>query len=97
MLELGSFAEEGHRLVGQRAADTVSLLVTVGKLGRLIAAGALGRGLPQTSVYQAADNDEAVQILRRILQEGDLVLVKGSRGIAMENIVAGLRCEMERS
>jgi UDP-N-acetylmuramoyl-tripeptide--D-alanyl-D-alanine ligase len=97
MLELGSFAEEGHRLVGQRAADTVSLLVTVGKLGRLIAAGALDRGLPQTSVYQAADNDEAVQILRRILQEGDLVLVKGSRGIAMENIVAGLRCEMERS
>jgi UDP-N-acetylmuramoyl-tripeptide--D-alanyl-D-alanine ligase len=91
MLELGSFEEEGHRLVGRRTADTVSLLVTVGNLGRLIAAEALACGLPQTSVYQAADNDEAVRVLQQILDEGDLVLVKGSRGIAMENIVARLR------
>jgi UDP-N-acetylmuramoyl-tripeptide--D-alanyl-D-alanine ligase len=91
MLELGSFEEEGHRLVGRRAADTVSLLVTVGKLGRLIAQEALACGLPETSIYQVADNDEAVQILERTLSEGDLVLIKGSRGIAMENIVAKLQ------
>jgi UDP-N-acetylmuramoyl-tripeptide--D-alanyl-D-alanine ligase len=92
MLELGSFEDEGHRLVGRRAADAVSLLVTVGKLGRLIAEEALAHGLPQTSVYQVADNDGAVQVLERILAEGDIVLVKGSRGIAMESIVARLRC-----
>lgn len=91
MLELGSFEEEGHRQVGRRAADRVSLLVTVGKLGRLIAEEALAHGLPEASVYRAADNDEAVQILERILAEGDVVLVKGSRGIAMEGIVAKLR------
>jgi UDP-N-acetylmuramoyl-tripeptide--D-alanyl-D-alanine ligase len=97
MLELGSFEGEGHRLVGRRAADTVSLLVTVGKLGRLIAEEALARGLPQTGVYQVADNDEAVQVLERILGEGDVVLVKGSRGIAMESIVAKLRCGAGRN
>ncbi len=97
MLELGSFEEEGHRLVGQRAAGTVSLLVTVGKLGRLIAAGALAGGLPQASIHQAAGNDEAAQILQGLLQEGDVVLVKGSRGIAMETIVARLRREVERN
>jgi UDP-N-acetylmuramoyl-tripeptide--D-alanyl-D-alanine ligase len=97
MLELGSFEEEGHRLVGRRAAETVSLLVTVGKLGRLIAEEALACGLPQASVHQVADNDEAVQLLKRILGEGDVVLVKGSRGIAMENIVAKIRRGAERN
>lgn len=91
MLELGTFQEEGHRLVGQRAAETVSLLVTVGKLGRLIAEEAIARGLPRAMVHPVADNDEAVQVLRIILIEGDVVLVKGSRGIAMESIVAELR------
>jgi len=97
MLELGSFEQEGHRLVGQRAANTVSQLVTVGKLGRLIAAGAVKSGLPEANVHQAADNDEAVRILQEILQEGDLVLVKGSRGIAMENIVARIRRAVEQN
>jgi UDP-N-acetylmuramoyl-tripeptide--D-alanyl-D-alanine ligase len=92
MLELGGFEEEGHRLVGRRAAETVSLLVTVGKLGRLIAAAALAHGLPQGNVYSVQDNDGAVQVLREILAQGDVVLVKGSRGIAMESIVAQLRC-----
>jgi len=91
MLELGSFEEEGHRLVGRRAAETVSLLVTVGKLGRLIAAEALAHGLSASNVYPVEDNDAAVQVLRDILVKGDVVLVKGSRGIAMENIVTQLR------
>jgi UDP-N-acetylmuramoyl-tripeptide--D-alanyl-D-alanine ligase len=90
MLELGSFEEEGHRLVGRRAAETATLLVTVGRLGGLIAQGALACGLPETSVYRVADNNEAVQVLRQILREGDVVLIKGSRGIAMESIVAEL-------
>lgn len=97
MLELGSFEQEGHRLVGRRAAETVSLLVTVGPLGRLIAAEALACGLPESSVHAVDDNDQAVQVLKRILGEGDVVLVKGSRGIAMENIVAKLRSGVERN
>ncbi|MBC7233853.1 MAG: UDP-N-acetylmuramoyl-tripeptide--D-alanyl-D-alanine ligase [Chloroflexi bacterium] len=90
MLELGSYEEEGHRLVGRRAADVASVLVTVGRLGRLIAEEALAAGMPPAAVYAVADNEEAVEVLRQILAEGDFVLVKGSRGIAMEHIVAKL-------
>ena len=90
MLELGSYEEAGHRLVGRRAADVVSVLVTVGKLGRLIAEEALAAGMSPSAVHAVADNDEAIAVLQRVLSEGDFVLVKGSRGIAMENIVAKL-------
>jgi UDP-N-acetylmuramoyl-tripeptide--D-alanyl-D-alanine ligase len=59
-------------------------------LGRLIAEEALAAGMPPAAVYAVADNEEAVEVLRQILAEGDFVLVKGSRGIAMEHIVAKL-------
>jgi len=90
MLELGSYEVEGHRLVGRRAAEVVSVLVTVGKLGHLIAEEAMAVGLSPSAVHAVADNDEAVTILHQILAEGDFVLIKGSRGIAMEGIVARL-------
>lgn len=90
MLELGSYEVEGHQLVGRRAADVVSILVTVGDLGRLIAEEALKVGMPTSAVHTVEDNDAAVRVLDRVLAEGDLVLVKGSRGMAMENVVAEL-------
>jgi len=95
MLELGSFSEEGHRLVGKRAAEVASLLVAVGKLGRWIAAAALANGMPQSAVIAVADNDEAVRVLAAegVLEEGDFVLIKGSRGVALDQVVSRLAVE----
>jgi UDP-N-acetylmuramoyl-tripeptide--D-alanyl-D-alanine ligase len=90
MLELGSYEVEGHRLVGRRAAGVVSVLVTVGRLGQLMAEEAVAAGMSPAAVHAVADNDEAVRVLDRVLAEGDFVLVKGSRGMAMEGIVARL-------
>ena len=90
MLELGSLEQEGHCQVGRRTADVASVLVTVGRLGGVIAAEAIAAGMPSDAVYAVADNQAAVDLLQRILAPGDLVLVKGSRGFAMENLVAGL-------
>lgn len=90
MLELGSYQVEGHRLVGRRVAEVAQLLVTVGSLGRIIAEEALQVGMAPVSVHITATNDEAVQLLQQLLLEGDFVLVKGSRGMAMESIVARL-------
>jgi UDP-N-acetylmuramoyl-tripeptide--D-alanyl-D-alanine ligase len=90
MLELGSYEVEGHCFVGRRAADVVSVLITVGDLGRLIAEEAVAAGMPSATVHAVADNDEAVRVLHRVLAQGDFVLVKGSRGMAMEAIVAEL-------
>jgi len=90
MLELGSMEQEGHRQVGRRAAEIASVLVTVGRQGELIAREALARGMPSQNVHAVADNEAAQVSLRRILSPGDVVLVKGSRGFAMEKLVAAL-------
>lgn len=92
MRELGVFQEEGHRLVGRRAAEVADVVVAVGDLGSIIGREAIVGGKPAEAVFFAADNAEAVQKLERILKPGDCVLVKGSRGMAMEEIVGAVRC-----
>jgi UDP-N-acetylmuramoyl-tripeptide--D-alanyl-D-alanine ligase len=91
MLELGAVEEEGHRKVGARAAEVVDLLVTVGPRARWIAAEALAAGLDAQCVIALDSNEAAIRTLAPVLQIGDYVLVKGSRGVAMEQIVAALQ------
>jgi UDP-N-acetylmuramoyl-tripeptide--D-alanyl-D-alanine ligase len=91
MMELGAYEDDGHKLVGRRAAAVASILVTVGERGLLIAQEALTSGLPREAVVSARDNAEAIQALCRLLTLGDFVLVKGSRGMKMEEIVQGIR------
>ncbi|MCL6450028.1 MAG: UDP-N-acetylmuramoyl-tripeptide--D-alanyl-D-alanine ligase [Acetobacteraceae bacterium] len=91
MLELGSFEVEGHREVGRAAvAAGVGLLVTVGPRARMIAEEARAAGLPAYAVLEADDNPGALSLLRGVLRPEDTVLVKGSRALGMEAIVAGL-------
>jgi UDP-N-acetylmuramoyl-tripeptide--D-alanyl-D-alanine ligase len=90
MLELGAYEEEGHRKVGRRALDVVAVLITVGERGRLIAEAALAWGMEAEKVIIAEDNDSAIACLREIVAPGDIILVKGSRGMKMEEIVAAL-------
>ena len=91
MLELGAYEAEGHRLVGQRVAQVAQRFVAVGQRGRLIGEEALRRGMPDGQVHFAGSNAEAVEILQRLTQAGDYVLLKGSRGMRMEEIVRALR------
>jgi len=91
MAELGDQEEEGHRRVGCRAADTVDLLVTVGPRARMMADEARACGLMPDVVTEVETNDQAVDYLRQVVQRGDMVLVKGSRSMAMEEIVAALQ------
>jgi UDP-N-acetylmuramoyl-tripeptide--D-alanyl-D-alanine ligase len=90
MLELGSYEEEGHRKVGRRVAEVVDKLVTVGELGAVIGREAVAVGMDESDVFFAQDNDEAAESLRNLVTSGDLVLIKGSRGMHMEDIVAEL-------
>jgi len=90
MLELGAYEEEGHRLVGGRAAQVAAKLVTVGSRARWIAEEALAAGMKSTDVHPAANNNDAIAVLLGLIQPGDIVLVKGSRGLAMESIVDAL-------
>jgi len=90
MLELGNFEEMGHRKVGCRAADVVQILITVGPRARWIGEEAIACGLPEDCVHMVDDNEAALSCLREVMRAGDTVLVKGSRGMAMEQIVAAL-------
>ncbi len=87
MLELGSYAFEGHRKTGRAAAaSNIQHLVTVGELALQIAVGASAAGMPKKSIFTCLDNDEAVSCLRKILVPGSTVLIKGSRLLKMEDI-----------
>ncbi len=90
MLELGSYEDEGHRKVGRRAMDVADVLVTVGSRGRIIAQEALALGMSPQAVHVVEDNAAAIAYLRQIVGQGDRVLVKGSRGMTMEQIVNAL-------
>jgi UDP-N-acetylmuramoyl-tripeptide--D-alanyl-D-alanine ligase len=91
MAELGDYTEAGHRKVGCRVVTTASLLITVGTLARIIAEEARACGMPAHAIIQATTNQEAIAYLRQLIQPGDLILVKGSRSMAMEEIVEALQ------
>ena len=90
MLELGSYEEEGHRLVGRRAMDVVELLVAVGPRGRIIGQEASSLGMNPDRVCLCEGNQAAIEFLQETIRPGDCVLVKGSRGMKMEEIVNAL-------
>jgi UDP-N-acetylmuramoyl-tripeptide--D-alanyl-D-alanine ligase len=90
MLELGEFEERGHRMVGARAAEVARHLVTVGERARWIGEEALRAGLPEAVLTTLEDSDQAVEFLRGEIGSGDVVLIKGSRGIQMDKIVSEL-------
>ena len=90
MLELGDIEAEGHRQVGRAAAHSCDFLVTVGQRALDIAQAAAEAGLPDAAIETVPDNARAIAALERIVAAGDVILVKGSRGMAMEEIVSSL-------
>ena len=90
MLELGEYEEEGHRKVGVRAADVADILVTVGTRGRIIAEEAQAAGMDAERIHVLEDNEAVIRLLEGLVREGDVILVKGSRAMRMEEIVNGL-------
>jgi UDP-N-acetylmuramoyl-tripeptide--D-alanyl-D-alanine ligase len=90
MLELGPDAVSLHREVGTEIAHSgINVLWGVRGLGREIVAGANQAGLEATRFFDSSD--EVVDELIKEVREGDLILVKGSRGVATDKIVKALR------
>ena len=86
MLELGEFSEQLHRSVGKHVAiKNIDLLVVVGKEARFIAAGAKDAGM--MNIYCCKDNEEVINYLRNNLCSNDVVLLKGSNGMKLKDVV----------
>ena len=95
MLELGPESDQGHVEVGRAAARVADLLVVVGEEAGGIADGAREAGLDADRIFEVDDAEAAHDVLRPRLVPGDVVLVKASRGIELDRLVATLRRELE--
>lgn len=89
MLELGADEAALHHAIGRQAAGVADRLYLFGTLSANCADGARSAGMPAETVVQGLTRDEiAADIIARA-QEGDLVLLKGSRGMKMD-VIAGI-------
>lgn len=92
MLELGEKEVEYHLQAGKHVAQSGwDLLVTIGPLSRHMVEGALSAGMREDRTFSFEDSEQAAAQIWSLLQEGDLVLVKGSRKIESDKIVEELK------
>jgi UDP-N-acetylmuramoyl-tripeptide--D-alanyl-D-alanine ligase len=94
MLELGGAAEMEHRRMGELAARLgIEVLLVYGPLAREIARGA------GTKIFSAHydEKNALAEYLAELVAPGDAVLLKGSRGMAMENLVPFLQERLQRA
>jgi UDP-N-acetylmuramoyl-tripeptide--D-alanyl-D-alanine ligase len=97
MLELGPVAAAEHRALGAYAADRgISRIVALGEFADEVAAGALS-GAEGVRAEVAADRDDAVRRVVTGLAAGDVILVKASRGLALDTVAAALAAAQPRS
>lgn len=91
MLELGAYAQEAHRATGRRAADLgIGVIIAAGRWAQQVVLGARSSPSPPEKTMAVASSQEALDELMAALKKGDWILVKGSRGVAMERVVEGL-------
>lgn len=92
MLELGPDSMRLHQACGREAVQAhVDLLITVGgDPARALGDAAVDAGLARAAVTHVADSSAAADLIETLVRPGDLVLVKGSRGIRLERVVERL-------
>jgi len=89
MLELGRLEAALHREVGKRCgASGIGRLVTIGNTSRGTAEAARRAGVPE--VHHHPDTNRAAESIVEFLSDGDLIVVKGSRGMRMGRVVRAL-------
>jgi UDP-N-acetylmuramoyl-tripeptide--D-alanyl-D-alanine ligase len=92
MLELGPGSARMHEDVGAFVAQHgVDRLIACGLLGRSLAEGARRAGMDQTRILEVPDAAAAAAAVKDVAQQGDVVLVKASRGMKLEQVVQALQ------
>ncbi len=95
MLELGSYAEEAHRLVGEMVADNnIDCLLAYGKDAKYYYDSARQKGCKNAFLFD--DKAELSEKLLEIAHPGDVVIFKGSRGMRLEDVMNNVYKEWEK-
>ena len=87
MLELGVCTQAEHYRVGRIAAEKADLVLAYGPNGSRIISGALTGGMSASMAKAYESREEVVAAMDRMIRPGDVILVKGSRGMRMELIL----------
>ncbi|OQX95233.1 hypothetical protein B6I21_06445 [candidate division KSB1 bacterium 4572_119] len=90
MFELGELSEKEHGVIGEYIADfkNINYLVTIGKYSEFTSKAAEESGMQ--NVLHFEKKDELVKYLKSICKFDDIILIKGSRGMKMEEVTKGL-------
>lgn len=92
MLELGEASSSAHREIGARAALAgVALLAAIGAHSKDVIEGAVSNGMKASSCLAFVDKASAIAGLKGLIKEGDVILVKASRGAGLETVVEELK------
>lgn len=92
MRELGDETENLHVEAGEMVADTGAIsFFAIGDHADSMLKGAVGKGFPPERAIEVGSNNEMVEKISSIMSDGDLILLKGSRLIGLEQVAEGLR------
>ncbi|PIQ80393.1 MAG: hypothetical protein CO042_03925 [Parcubacteria group bacterium CG_4_9_14_0_2_um_filter_41_8] len=98
MLELGSISEEEHQKLGMLVArEGIDYLICVGERARDIARGAIKAKMPKDHVFEFDNTKDAGLFIQKRLEQGDMVLIKGSQGVRMERVTKEIMAHPEKS
>lgn len=87
MLELGGYSKRLHRELGKDLVKAgVKKIIAVGEFATDVAGAAIEAGISSKRVFTAKNSERAVLIAKNEVLEGDMVLLKGSRGIHLETL-----------
>lgn len=95
MLEIGKYTIEAHRAMGEKVAKISKYLFAIGPRSKFVSQEALELGMPKENIFNFSTSKEAVQTIKDLIEEGDLILVKGSQGMRMERIVEEIMANPE--
>jgi len=97
MMELGKHSVEEHKVVGEAVAKSADILVTVGIRSRQTAESAMDNGLSEKNIFQFENSVEAGDFLQNLINDGDVILIKGSQSVRMERCVEELMLEPNKA
>lgn len=96
MLELGGYTELAHRAVGRQLLG-VDVLITVGFRAKFIVDEVRKYGQAGGGVLEFLNSEDAAETLKKIIEPGDLVLIKGSQAMRMEKVVEAVMAHPDKA